>query len=141
MVGELENLREYVSRLERLADRRKRAESRIKHAAKEWETTFDSITDMVSIHDASFRLIRVNKKFVETFKKKPEEIIGKQCYEIFHGAEEAIADCPYKKMIETKEPSMMEYYEPGLGMNLEVTVSPLVKKMVTLSAVSMSPET
>jgi PAS domain-containing protein len=104
---ELEELKRYVSRLERLAERRKRAESRIKHAAKEWETTFDSIIDMVSIHDANFRLIRVNRKFAETFKKKPEEIIGKPCYDIFHGAGEAIADCPYKKMIETKEPSMM----------------------------------
>jgi uncharacterized protein (UPF0335 family) len=47
MVGELENLREYVSRLERLAERRKRAEDRTKQAAKEWETTFDSIADII----------------------------------------------------------------------------------------------
>ena len=128
LVGELENLRGYISRLERLADRRKRAEDRIKQSAKEWETTFDSIIDMVSIHDANFRLIRVNGKFAETFKKEPEELIGKQCYEIFHRTGEAIADCPYKKMMETKEPSMMEYYEPGMGMNLEVTASPLLDK-------------
>jgi C4-dicarboxylate-specific signal transduction histidine kinase len=132
-VGELENLREYVSRLERLAERRKRAEDRIKQSAKEWETTFDSIADMVSIQDTEFRLIRVNRKFAETFKKKPEELIGKTCYEVFFGANDAIAgcplaDCPYKKMMETKEPAMMEYYVPVLGMNLEVTASPLRNK-------------
>jgi len=128
IVGELENLREYVSRLERLAERRKREEDRIKQAAEEWATTFDSIADMVSIHDTDFRLIRVNRKFAETFKKKPEELIGKTCYEVFHGTGEAMADCPYKKMIETEEPSMTEYYEPGLGMNLEVNASPLLNE-------------
>ncbi len=131
LVEELENLRGYISRLERIADRRKRAEDRIKQTAKEWEATFDSITDMVSIHDANFRLIKMNKKFAETFKKKPEELIGKPCYEIFQEAAEAMADCPYKKLMATKETAetaKWEYYENRLGINLEVTASPLLNK-------------
>ncbi|GAI48132.1 unnamed protein product, partial [marine sediment metagenome] len=40
---------------------RKQAEENIKRAAEEWRTTFDSITDFVSICDKDFRLVRVNK--------------------------------------------------------------------------------
>ncbi len=39
---------------------RKQAEEKIERAAQEWRTTFDSITDLVSIHDKGFKLVRVN---------------------------------------------------------------------------------
>jgi PAS domain-containing protein len=60
---------------------RKRAEEGIRRAAEEWTTTFDSITDLVSIVDTDFRIIRANKAFADTFKKTPAEIVGKTCYQ------------------------------------------------------------
>lgn len=58
------------------------------HAAKEWRTTFDSITDLISIHDKNFKIRRVNKALANTFGKEPKELIGKTCYELFHGTKE-----------------------------------------------------
>ena len=126
MVVELEELKRHISRLERQVDRNKRTEKKIKNTVKEWETTFDSINDMVSIHDDNLKLIRVNHKFAENFKKKPQELIGKKCYEVFHAAGDAIDDCPYKKMKESRKSVNIEYYEPNLGMDIEVTISPLI---------------
>jgi len=34
----------------------KQAEKRLEQAAREWRTTFDSITDLISIHDKDNRL-------------------------------------------------------------------------------------
>jgi PAS domain S-box-containing protein len=48
--------------------RRKQAQGKIERAAGEWRTTFDSISDMVSIQDKDFRLLRVNKAFADAFK-------------------------------------------------------------------------
>jgi PAS domain-containing protein len=52
-----------------LEAKRKQAEEKIKQAAEEWRTTFDSITDLVSIQDKDSRLIRVNKAFANAFNR------------------------------------------------------------------------
>jgi PAS domain S-box-containing protein len=104
---------------------RKRAEERIKHAAEEWRTTFDSITDLISICDKDFKLARVNKAFADAFKMKPVELIGKHCYEIIHGTNEPIPNCPQKVTIKTKKPAMVEFFEPHLGIHLEMSTSPI----------------
>jgi len=107
---------------------RKRAEEKVKQAAEEWATTFDSISDLISIQDNDFRFIRVNKAFADVFKAKPEEFIGKPCYEIVHGTNEPVPNCPILKAIETKKPATVEFFEPYLGVHLEVSVSPILNK-------------
>ncbi len=104
---------------------RKRAEEKIKRAAEEWRTTFDSITDLVSICDKDFRLVRVNKAFADVAKMKPEEIIGKHCYEIVHGTKKHLPNCPHKKTIKTKKPATAEIFESHLGMHIELSTSPI----------------
>ncbi len=104
---------------------RKLAEEKIKHAAEEWRTTFDSITDWISICDKDFRITRVNKAFADVFKMKPKELIGKHCYEIVHGTNEPVPNCPHKKSIMTKKPAMAEFFEPHLGIHLQVSASPV----------------
>ena len=104
---------------------RKRAEERIKRAAEEWRTTFDSITDLVSICNKDFRLTRVNQAFAGAFKMKPAELIGKPCYEIVHGTNEPMPNCPQKVTIKTKKPATAEFFEPHLGMHLEMSTSPI----------------
>ena len=104
---------------------RKQAEEALRHAAEEWRTTFDSITDLVSICDKDFKLIRVNKVFADAFKMKPMELIGKHCYEMLHGTNELMPNCPYKQTLKDGKPHMAEYFEPHLGIHLEETISPI----------------
>ncbi len=37
----------------------------ISQSQQEWQLTFDSITDLVSIHDTDYRIIKSNKAFRE----------------------------------------------------------------------------
>ncbi|MBA7660194.1 Adaptive-response sensory-kinase SasA [subsurface metagenome] len=120
-----EELRRQAARLSLEITQRKQVEEKIKRAAEEWRTTFDSITDFVSIHDKDFRLIRVNKAFAGAFKMKPAELIGKPCYEIVHGTNEPVPRCPHKVTLETKKPHMAEFFEPHLGIHLEIATSPI----------------
>lgn len=103
----------------------KRAKERIKQTAEEWEITFDSITDLVSIHDKDFRLVRVNKAFAKAFKMKPEELIGRHCYEIVHETNEPVSNCPVKKAMNAQKPTTSEFFEPHLGIHLEISASPI----------------
>ena len=104
---------------------RKMAEEKTIKVAKEWEATFDSISDMVSIHDKDFNLVRVNKAFCNLLKKKREEIIGKKCYEVLHERNEPWPECPHKQTMKVKEPFTEEFFEPKLGIYLQVSTSPI----------------
>ena len=118
--GELQFLATYQDITER-----KRAEESIRRAAEEWRTTFDSITDLVSIHDKDFRLVRVNKALSDAVNMKPEELIGKTCYTIVHETNEPLPSCPHMKTLETKKPARAEFFEPHLGIHMEVVTSPI----------------
>jgi PAS domain S-box-containing protein len=104
---------------------RKQIEERIRHAAEEWRATFDSISDLVSIHDKELKLVRANKAFANTFGMKPEELIGKNCYEVVHGTKEPLLNCPHKRTMGTKKPARVEVFEPHLGVYLEISTSPV----------------
>jgi len=100
-------------------------EEGIKQVAEEWRTTFDSITDLVAIHDKDFKIVRVNKAYANAFKLKPQELIGKTCYEVLHRTKEPWPSCPQKETLETKKPVTVEFFEPHLGVYLEVATSPI----------------
>jgi len=104
---------------------RKQAEGKITQAAEEWRATFDSIIDLVSIHDKNFRLTRVNKALANALQREPAELIGKTCYKLVHGTNEPVPNCPHMKTLVTKQPVTLEFFEPHRGVHLEVTTSPI----------------
>jgi PAS domain S-box-containing protein len=121
---EIENRNLYEAALRELAER-KRAEEKIKQAAEEWRATFDSIADLVSIHDENFKIVRVNKAFADVFKMEPKELISQICYEIFHDTKEPCLNCPLQQTFESKKPGTAEFFEPHLGIHLEIFTSPI----------------
>jgi PAS domain S-box-containing protein len=103
----------------------KQAQERIERAAEEWRTTFDSITDFISIHDKNNRLVRMNKALADAFKATPKELIGKVCHEIMHGTNEPPANCPHRQTLRTGKPATIEMFEPSLGIWLQESASPI----------------
>jgi PAS domain S-box-containing protein len=104
---------------------RKKAEEQLRIVSNEWEATFNSINDLVSINDKDFNLVKVNKAFSDTLKKKSDELIGKKCYEVVHGTNEPWPDCPHRRTMKIKEPCTEEFFEPKLGIYLQVSTSPI----------------
>jgi PAS domain S-box-containing protein len=104
---------------------RKQTEEKVENAAKEWRMTFDSATNLISIHDRDFRLTRVNMAFADAFHTKPQELIGRPCYEVVHGTDGPIPGCPHMKTLMTKKPSTAEFFDPHLGIHLQVSSSPV----------------
>jgi diguanylate cyclase (GGDEF)-like protein/PAS domain S-box-containing protein len=104
---------------------RKQAEEKIAQLAKEWQSTFDSITDLVSIQDSNCKLVRVNKAYADVFQKKPEELAGQICYEVVHKTSCPIDNCPHERALKTKEGTTSEIFEPVLGLYLEISCSPI----------------
>jgi len=117
--------REFVQSIWLDITERKRAQQQIVRAAQEWRTTFDSISDLISIQDKDFKILRVNMAFADAFKMKPRDVIGKTCYELVHGTDKPWPVCPHRKAMKNGEPSREEFFEPHLGIHVEVTCSPI----------------
>src|SRR4030067_3600356 len=52
-------------------------------ARKEWEAIFDSISDLIYVHDAQIRIVRCNRAYKDAASMKFKEIIGRPYYEVF----------------------------------------------------------
>ncbi|MHB9154270.1 MAG: ATP-binding protein [Endomicrobiales bacterium] len=66
-----------------VALKHKRSEDGIKHAAEEWRSTFDSITDPLFITGGDGRVIRVNRACARFSDREPETLIGRNYRELF----------------------------------------------------------
>ena len=75
---------------------------------REWEETFDSISDLVSIHDKDLNIIRCNKAVIEKLNVDYSDIIGKKCHEVFHGRNEPWSTCPFLKCKQSLRPESEE---------------------------------
>ena len=60
----------------------------------EWETTFDAMTNGVSIHDLDFNIIRANSALAKMLGMTIDQIVGRKCYEVFHDRDKPLTVCP-----------------------------------------------
>ena len=59
------------------------ARSAVTQAKKEWEDTFDAISDLVFIHDTDYRITRCNHAYAQAAGLPMAEIVGRPYYEVF----------------------------------------------------------
>ena len=104
---------------------RKQAEKRLEIASREWRTTFDSITDFISIQDKNNHIIRVNKAVADLLKTTPQELIGKSCREVMRSDQECPANCPHLLALKTGKPSSIEIFNSKLGVHFQESASPI----------------
>ena len=77
--------------------------SNVAEAKSEWETTFDAVTDLITIRDKDYRIIRANKAAFKRFGLKPDETIGKRCFETLHQSNQPCEGCYISKTLETRK--------------------------------------
>ncbi len=92
---------------------------------REWAATFDAITDGISIHDADFRIVRVNRALAQRLGRPAEELIGQSCYRLLHHTDAPISECPHVQVLASGQPHTVEIEEPVLGGTFRVSAYPL----------------
>jgi len=83
---------------------------------KEWEGTFDAITDMVWIEDGRQRVLRANDALLTKTGYSLVEMVGKQCAEVLDRIGIGPVDCLCSGTMATKRPSFLEL--KGSGGNI-----------------------
>jgi PAS domain S-box-containing protein len=78
--------------------------SAVAKAKSEWETTFDAVTDLITIRDNDYRIIRANKAAFKRYGLKPEQMIDKKCFEMLHQIDQPCEGCYVSETLEAKKP-------------------------------------
>jgi PAS domain S-box-containing protein len=101
--GKEVNLRSWVDVIE---------DFRLMEISKTLKRTFqilNSLGEHIVYHGADRRIRWVNKAAAESVNARPEELIGKFCYEIWHGRQSPCDDCPVYRAWESGK------YEEGVS--------------------------
>lgn len=97
----------------------------IEKGRKEWESTFDSVRDIICLWDTDSRLIRCNKALLEKYNLKPENIIGKKCVDIFHQmGKKDVIECTVIETLRTMKSVTKEIEVPDLNGFFNISCFP-----------------
>ncbi|HMK60696.1 MAG TPA: PAS domain S-box protein [Dissulfurispiraceae bacterium] len=97
----------------------------VTEAEQELENIFESISDLLYINGRDYSIKKINRAVVDKIGKPPHEIIGKKCYEIFHGMDSPWDLCPHRKTISSNRSYVGEVDDPNLGGTFLISSSPL----------------
>lgn len=82
-------------------DERRQAEKGMERAARQWRTTFDAISDSLSLLDLDGTILRCNEAMRNMLGKPYQDIVGRYCWEIVCRRSEPIKGCPLVRMRDT----------------------------------------
>ena len=98
---------EIISDLREELENRNRIEQIIEKAKREWETTFDSVSELIVLTDQNGKIIRCNQAVVTHLGLSFDEILGKSFSKIFLGKE----TIPEKLDKEIRLPAIPGWFE------------------------------
>jgi len=98
--------------------------AKVSRSQKTWQETFDSIGDMISIHDEDGNIIKVNRAFAENFHLDPKEVIHRKCHDFFHAGRGPIPDCPHAQTLRENRPARGEIIDVATGRIFMVSTFP-----------------
>ena len=104
---------------------RKLAQEEINRAKMEWEQTFNTVPDMITILDSRNRILRVNKRMAQHLKSTPEDLIGKNFHLLVHGNETPENQTSPDSIVSYCEGNSIEIYEEHPDKHFLVSITPL----------------
>ncbi len=95
-------------------------------SGREWQELFDAVGDMVALISPDCEILKINKAGCEAAGKKPEELVGRKCYEVVHGLDAPIEGCPCVETLKKKKAGSGEFTQGG--RQYIATASPVLDK-------------
>jgi PAS domain S-box-containing protein len=98
--------------------------AQIADAEQEWEETFNTINDAITIHDQNFTIVRANRAAAEMLGQPLDALLGQKCFRSYHGQGTPPIHCPSCDTLKTGIGSTTEVFEPFLDKHIEVKALP-----------------
>jgi PAS domain S-box-containing protein len=96
------------------------ADVAIHQGLDDWAGIFETLPDMVTIHDTEFNIIYANECARRAFSLTNPPAPGTKCHEVFHCSPQPGPGCKCRECIETRSPMITEIPEHVLGRHMEV---------------------
>jgi len=90
-----------------------------------WRGLFDIHLDPLALLDSNYRIVRVNHVLVEALGCRAEDLVGRHCYEVFHGGSSPIHGCPHSRLLSDGCAHAEELNIDSLGGIHWVSVTPV----------------
>jgi len=103
---------------QRLVIEKRQMEQALRAAAEDWQSTFDAIRDPVCLLGPEQEVVRCNKAMAELVGKPFQDIIGRQCCDIVHGASTPPVECPVARMRRTRQTESAVFRADGRSMSV-----------------------
>jgi len=91
----------------------------VSRSQREWEATFQAITDCISICDTDLRILRANRALAQRLGATPEDLIGQRCDEVLHCSADSLHSPSDERCINA------EREEHILGSTFQISSFPL----------------
>ena len=108
----------------------KRAAASLQEAAQRWRSTFDAISDAIFVLDTGGVVLQCNRAAAELLGCTPHEMLGRACYELVHGTQCPVPECPMSAMLIAGRHTAGEM--PRNGRWYAITVDPVFNVQGTL---------
>ncbi|MBL0224503.1 MAG: PAS domain-containing protein [Geobacteraceae bacterium] len=99
-------------------------EKQLSQATREWQATFDSISDSVALIDPDQLIIRCNRATTDMLGREYADLINQPCWKLFHGSDEPLPDCPMnaaRRSLQSESSTILKK-----GRWLDITVDPIL---------------
>lgn len=106
-----------------VTDRRK-SEEVSRAAARQWQRTFDAVSDAICLLDATGRIQRCNRGMTAMFALAEDQVVGRPCWELVHRTDQPIPDCPFVRARATRQRETTELEQDGRWF--DITVDPFL---------------
>ena len=91
---------------------RRRAEGALRISEREKAVVLASINELIVYQDTRMRILWANRAAGDSVAQKPEQLIGRYCYEIWHGRRTPCKECPVRKVFRNARPHEGEVTSP-----------------------------
>ncbi len=115
----------YMLRSAETAHLLKAKELETRLARDDWERTFNSFSDVVTLLSPDMTVMRANSATVAALNKPMEAIVGVKCYKLFEDADSPCTNCPIREAIEKREVVSGERFYRNPAANYLLTGSPV----------------
>ncbi len=91
-----------------------------------WADALNAVSDIICLLDADGRITQCSKSMSEMLGANETDIIGRHCWEVMHGTDKPIENCPFQKMLGSGKREKLTL--PAGDKWFEVTVDPIYRE-------------
>jgi PAS domain S-box-containing protein len=102
-------------------------EQELETSKRRWESTFNAISDWVSLIDVrSYRIAQSNSQTEPFLGMAASDVPGKTCCSVLHHSDKPVEGCPVRIMLKTRRRETFEFFDPERDRWFLVTADPVV---------------